>query len=69
MSVKVTTLPTGMRVVTGHMPHLETVSLGMWIGAGARWGGRARTRHLTFTGTYGLQGHAGPYRNADSRRN
>ena len=36
MSVKKTTLPNGMRVVTHEMPHLETVSLGVWAGVGAR---------------------------------
>ena len=28
--------PTGSRVVTRRMPHLETASLGVWVGAGAR---------------------------------
>ena len=35
-SVKTTRLPGGMRVVTHEMPHLESVSLGVWVGAGAR---------------------------------
>lgn len=34
--VKTTRLPGGMRVVTHEMPHLESVSLGVWVGAGAR---------------------------------
>ena len=32
----VTTLPSGLRVVTDRMAHLETVSLGVWVGAGSR---------------------------------
>jgi predicted Zn-dependent peptidase len=36
MSVKVTRLPNGLHVVTHHMPHLETVALGIWVKAGAR---------------------------------
>lgn len=36
MTVEQTTLPNGLRVVTDHMPHLETVSLGLWVGTGAR---------------------------------
>jgi predicted Zn-dependent peptidase len=36
MSPTVTTLKNGLRVVTHAMAHLETVSLGLWVGAGAR---------------------------------
>lgn len=36
MSVRLTTLDNGLRVVTQTMPHLGTVSLGMWVGVGAR---------------------------------
>ena len=36
MSVEVTRLPTGLVVVTDTMPHLETASLGVWVGAGSR---------------------------------
>jgi len=36
MKPTVTTLANGLRVVTHDMPHLETVSLGLWVGAGAR---------------------------------
>lgn len=36
MSVVLTTLSNGMRVVTHTMPHLETASLGIWVGTGAR---------------------------------
>ena len=36
MSLELTTLRNGLRVVTDAMPHLETVSLGLWVGTGAR---------------------------------
>src|SRR5690349_19405042 len=36
MSVEVTRLPTGLLVVTDAMPHLETASLGVWVGSGSR---------------------------------
>lgn len=36
MTPTVTTLTNGLRVVTQAMPNLQTVSLGLWVGAGAR---------------------------------
>ena len=36
MSVAVTTLKSGIRVVTETMPHLETASLGVWVNSGSR---------------------------------
>ena len=36
MTVALTTLPNGLRIVTDDMPQLETTSLGIWIGAGSR---------------------------------
>ena len=36
MSVEVTCLPSGLVVVSDAMPHLQTASLGVWIGAGSR---------------------------------
>ncbi len=36
MSVEVTRLPSGLTVVTDAMAHLETASLGVWIGSGSR---------------------------------
>src|SRR3954454_463563 len=30
------TLPNGVRVVTEHMPHVRSVSVGIWIGTGSR---------------------------------
>src|SRR5713226_4155530 len=34
--VEVTALPNGIRVVTEQMPHVRSVSLGIWIGTGSR---------------------------------
>ncbi|MEQ8824737.1 MAG: pitrilysin family protein [Filomicrobium sp.] len=36
MTTNITKLANGLRVVTHEMPHLETVSLGAWVGVGAR---------------------------------
>src|SRR5450631_1533451 len=36
MSVETTRLKNGLNVVTHHMPHLESVALGIWVKAGAR---------------------------------
>ena len=36
MTTNLSTLTNGLRVVTHEMPHLETVSLGAWVGVGAR---------------------------------
>jgi predicted Zn-dependent peptidase len=36
MTREITTLANGIRVATHRMPNLETVSLGVWVGAGAR---------------------------------
>src|SRR6267378_1421512 len=36
MSVEVTRLPSGLTIVTDAMPHLQTASLGVWVGSGSR---------------------------------
>jgi predicted Zn-dependent peptidase len=36
LTIECTTLDNGLRVVSHTMPHLGTVSLGMWVGVGAR---------------------------------
>jgi predicted Zn-dependent peptidase len=36
MTTQLSTLPNGFRIVTHHIPHVETVSMGVWIGAGSR---------------------------------
>ena len=47
----------GLRVVSHHMPHVETVSLGVWVGAGARHEPEAEhgishlLEHMAFKGT------------------
>ena len=54
---QLTTLPNGIRVVSHHMAHVETVALGVWIGAGARHETAAQNgishllEHMAFKGT------------------
>jgi predicted Zn-dependent peptidase len=57
MSVEVTRLPSGLAVVTDRMPHLESASLGVWIGSGSRdekpdeHGISHLLEHMAFKGT------------------
>src|ERR1700745_1060789 len=57
MSVEVTRLPTGLAVVTDAMPHLQTASLGVWVGCGSRdeetdeHGISHLLEHMAFKGT------------------
>jgi len=57
MSVELTTLPSGMRVITESMPGLETTSLGVWVNVGARSesaelnGISHMLEHMAFKGT------------------
>ena len=57
MPVSIATLPSGLRVVTDPMPHLETASLGVWVGAGSRdelpeeHGLSHMLEHMAFKGT------------------
>src|ERR1041385_133599 len=57
MSVDVTRLPTGLTIVTDSMPHLQTVTLGMWVGSGSRdekseeHGISHLLEHMAFKGT------------------
>ena len=57
MTVEVTRLPSGLVVVTDAMPHLETASLGVWIGSGSRdersdeHGISHLLEHMAFKGT------------------
>ncbi|HJZ44181.1 MAG TPA: pitrilysin family protein, partial [Hyphomicrobiaceae bacterium] len=57
MTAEVTKLANGLRVVSYHMPHVETVSLGVWIAAGARHEREAEhgishlLEHMAFKGT------------------
>lgn len=56
-TVSLTTLPSGLRIVSEHMAHAATVSLGIWIGAGARdelpheHGLAHLLEHMAFKGT------------------
>ena len=57
MSVEVSRLPSGLVVVTDSMPNLESVSLGVWVGAGSRderpdeHGISHLLEHMAFKGT------------------
>lgn len=54
---QVTRLPNGLRVATAAMTHVESVSIGVWVGAGGRyepaaWSGISHfIEHLLFKGT------------------
>ena len=54
---RVTTLPNGLRIATDAMPHVETVSVGIWIGVGSRHeplaanGVAHLVEHMLFKGT------------------
>jgi predicted Zn-dependent peptidase len=57
LSVRSTTLPNGMTVLTDDMPHLETASLGIWVKAGSRSESKPEhgishmLEHMAFKGT------------------
>src|ERR1700692_2426968 len=57
MSVEVTRLPTGLTVVTDTMPHVQTSTLGCWVGSGSRderadeHGISHLLEHMAFKGT------------------
>ena len=57
MSVEVTRLHSGLSVVTDAMPHLQTASLGVWVGSGSRHerpdehGISHLLEHMAFKGT------------------
>ncbi len=56
-NVRLTTLPSGLRVVSEHMSHAATVSLGVWVASGARHeapdehGLSHLLEHMAFKGT------------------
>ena len=56
-AVEVSRLPNGLTVATHRMPHLESVAMGLWIGAGARseapgeHGVSHLLEHMAFKGT------------------
>jgi predicted Zn-dependent peptidase len=55
--VRIDTLPNGLRVASDSMPHVETVSAGLWIGVGSRHEPEAANgvahlvEHMLFKGT------------------
>ncbi|MDH3738805.1 MAG: insulinase family protein, partial [Alphaproteobacteria bacterium] len=55
--IQITTLANGLRVVTDRMPTVESVSLGVWVRAGARYelpqvnGVAHLLEHMIFKGT------------------
>jgi Predicted Zn-dependent peptidases len=55
--IESTTLPNGMRVITESMPHVRSVSVGIWVGTGARRETVPQTglshfiEHMLFKGT------------------
>jgi predicted Zn-dependent peptidase len=57
VTVEVTTLPSGLRIVTDRMAHLETASIGVFVGAGSRHEQAAEhglshlLEHMAFKGT------------------
>lgn len=57
MTTQLTTLANGLRVVTDHLPHVETVALGVWVDVGSRHepaaiNGVAHVlEHMAFKGT------------------
>lgn len=59
MVTRQSTLSNGLRIISHQMPHLETVSLGVWIGAGSRnerpdqHGIAHFLEHMAFKGTSG----------------
>lgn len=58
MTGTISTLANGVRVVTQHMPHVETVSLGVWVDVGARHESETENgishflEHMAFKGTH-----------------
>ena len=54
---RITELPSGVRVITAPMPHMESISLGVWIGVGGRYESKKLSgishfiEHLLFKGT------------------
>ena len=54
---RVSQLPSGLRVATAEMPHMESVAVGLWIGAGGRYeaervcGVSHFIEHMLFKGT------------------
>ena len=69
MSRHETQLANGLRVVSHRMPNLETVSMGIWVGVGARHETVDAAGHFASAGAYGLQGHQAAQRQGYRRGN
>lgn len=58
MSVNVTTLKNGLRVVSDTLPHVETVTIGTWVDVGSRFESASENglshmlEHMAFKGTH-----------------
>jgi predicted Zn-dependent peptidase len=58
MDIQQTKLPNGIRVVTSRMNHVQSVSMGIWVGVGGRYESKRLSgvshfiEHLLFKGTY-----------------
>jgi len=56
-TAKITTLPSGLRIVADHVPSVESVAIGVWVGVGTRNedlahnGAAHMVEHLLFKGT------------------
>ncbi len=37
MAAQITTLNNGLRIVSEHLPGVQTATLGMWVGVGSRY--------------------------------
>ena len=61
MSMDVTRLPSGLVVVTDAMPHLQSASLGVWVGSGSRDETPTRMESRISSNTWRSRDHA-PHR-------
>ena len=58
--IEMTTLPNGVRVITEAMPHVRSVSVGIWIDSGSRREIARAERHLPLHRAHALQGDHEP---------
>ena len=54
MDYQLTTLDNGLRVATLDMPGMQTATLGVWTGIGARYESAGRQRYFSYAGAYGI---------------
>ena len=60
-----TVLPNGVRVITERMPHVRSVSVGIWVGTGSRQETGDAERHHPLHRAHAVQGHHLPQRRGD----